>query len=178
MKRKAIKLISNMFLFFMAGILLVNIVFASYWPDSGSDLPRIYIRKNGMVQPEKSLIERTDNIYKLTGDIVHYTIDIQCDNIVLDGKGYAILGNASRIKGYEDGNNRIIVDEQENVTIKNINFEKGERGIRISNSSNVTIIDNSFSNGVYTGINLQGSTKILIENNNFIPCLLTLVFLR
>jgi parallel beta-helix repeat protein len=168
MKRPAINLMSNVFLFLIASVLFVSIAFASYWPDPGPDIPRIYIRNNGDVQPETSLIEKTGNIYKLTGNIVNYTIDIQCDNIVLDGEGYAIQGNASRIKGYDDGNNGIIVDSQKNVTIKNINFEQGETGIRISNSSNMTIIDNSFSNGIYTGIILQDSTQILIENNNLI----------
>jgi parallel beta-helix repeat protein len=167
MERTA-KSISNLLLFLIAGGFFVNISFASYWPDPGPDLPRIYIRNNGIVQPETPLIERTGSNYRLTGDIVHYTIDIQCDNIVLDGEGYAIQGNASRIKGYDDGNNGIIVDSQKNVTIKNINFEQGETGIRISNSSNITLIDNSFSNGIYTGITLQGSTQILFENNNLI----------
>jgi parallel beta-helix repeat protein len=168
MKITAIKLMSNMLLFLIAGALFVNILFASLWPEPGPDLPRIYIRNNGNVEPETSLIERAGNIYKLTGDIVHYTLDIQCDNIVLDGEGHAIQGNASRIKGYDDGNNGIIVDGQKNVNIKNINFEQGETGIRISSSSNITIIDNSFSNGIHTGITLQDSTQILIENNNFI----------
>ena len=160
--------ISNLLLFLIAGVLFVNISFVSYWPDPGPDLPRIYIRNNGVVQPETPLIERTGSIYRLTGDIVHYTLDIQCDNIVLDGEGYAIQGNASRIKGYDDGNNGIIMDSQKNVTIKNINFEQGETGIRISSCSNITLTDNSFSNGIYTGITLQGSTHILIENNNLI----------
>jgi parallel beta-helix repeat protein len=168
MEISAIKLVSSVFLFLVAGFLFVNIAFASYWPDPGPDIPRIYIRNNGDVEPETSLIEKTGNICKLTGNIVHYTIDIQCDNIVLDGEGYAIQGNASRIKGYDDGNNGIIVNSQKNVTIKNINFEQGETGIRISNASSITIIDNSFSNGIYTGIALQGSTQILIENNNLI----------
>jgi parallel beta-helix repeat protein len=168
MRRPVIKLISNVFLFLIAGFLCMNIVFSSYWPDPGPDIPRIYIRNNGDVQPGTSLIEKTDNIYKLTGNIVNHTIDIQCDNIVLDGEGYSIQGNASRIKGYDDGNNGILIDGQKNVMIKNINFEQGETGIRITNSSNITIIANSFSDGIYTGITLQGSTEILIENNNLI----------
>jgi len=167
MGRTGIKLVSNLFLFLMAGVLFVNISFASYWPDPGPDLPRIYIKNNGIVQPQTPLIERTGSNYKLTGDITNYTLEIQCDNIVLDGKGYNIQGNASRIKGYDDGNNGIITEKQKNITIKNINFVQGETGIRISSSSNITLIDNTFSNGIYTGITLQDSTQILIENNRF-----------
>ena len=152
----------------MAVFLFVNISFASYWPDPGPDLPRIYIRNNGSVQPQTPLIERTGSSYKLTGDIANYTLEIQCDNIVLDGDGYSIQGNASRIKGYDEGNNGIIINRQKNMTIKNINFEQGETGIRISNSSNITIIDNIFSNGIHTGITLQNSSEIVIEDSKFI----------
>jgi parallel beta-helix repeat protein len=152
----------------MAVFLFVNISFASYWPEPGPDLPRIYIRNNGTVQPQTPLIERTVSSYKLTGDIANYTLEIQCDNIVLDGDGYSIQGNASRIKGYDDGNNGIIIENQNHVTIKNINFEQGQTGIRISNSSDITLLDNTFSNGIYTGITLQDSSEILIENSQFI----------
>ena len=159
---------SYLFLFVMAVFLFVNISFASYWPEPGPDLPRIYIRNNGTVQPQTPLIERTVSSYKLTGDIANYTLEIQCDNIVLDGDGYSIQGNASRIKGYDDGNNGIIIENQNHVTIKNINFEQGQTGIRISNSSDITLLDNTFSNGIYTGITLQDSSEILIENSKFI----------
>jgi parallel beta-helix repeat protein len=159
---------SYLFLFVMAVFLFVNISFASYWPEPGPDLPRIYIRNNGTVQPQTPLIERTVSSYKLTGDIANYTLEIQCDNIVLDGDGYSIQGNASRIKGYDDGNNGIIIENQNHVTIKNINFEQGQTGIRISNSSDITLLDNTFSNGIYTGITLQDSSEILIENSQFI----------
>jgi parallel beta-helix repeat protein len=168
MEASAIKLVSTVFLFLVASLLFVNVAFASYWPDPGPDIPRICIGNNGDVEPATSLIEKTGNVYKLTGNIANCTIEIQCDNIVLDGEGYAIQGNASRIKGYSDGNNGVIVENQKNVTIKNINFEEGETGVRISNSSSINIIDNSFSNGIYTGIILQDSTQILIENNNLI----------
>ena len=168
MKRTCIKSMSYLFLFVMAVFLFVNISFASYWPEPGPDLPRIYIRNNGTVQPQTPLIERTVSSYKLTGDIANYTLEIQCDNIVLDGDGYSIQGNASRIKGYDDGNNGIIIENQNHVTIKNINFEQGQTGIRISNSSDITLLDNTFSNGIYTGITLQDSSEILIENSQFI----------
>ena len=168
MKRTCIKSMSYLFLFVMAVFLFVNISFASYWPEPGPDLPRIYIRNNGTVQPQTPLIERTVSSYKLTGDIANYTLEIQCDNIVLDGDGYSIQGNASRIKGYDDGNNGIIIENQNHVTIKNINFEQGQTGIRISNSSDITLLDNTFSNGIYTGITLQDSSEILIENSQLI----------
>ena len=167
MERIGIKSVSYLFLFLMAVFLFVNISFASYWLEPGPDLPRIYIRNNGSVEPQTPLIERIGSSYKLTGDIANYTLEIQCDNIVLDGDGYSIQGNASRIKGYDDGNNGIIIEGQNHVTIKNINFEQGQTGIRISNSSNIKMLDNIFSDGIYTGITLHESSEILIENSKF-----------
>jgi parallel beta-helix repeat protein len=169
MKRTALALtlILALLLSAVAGTHFVHFSSANFFPDPGPDLPRIYIRSNGNVEPATAPIERTGNIYKLTGNIVLYTIEIQRDNIVLDGAGYTIQGNASRIKGYDDGNNGIIVAGRENVTVKNLNFEKGDTGIRISSSSYITVVDNSFTNGINTGITLQDSTLVLIEANNF-----------
>jgi len=167
MKGTATKLISNILIFLLGWTLCVNVSFASYWPDPGPDLPHIYIQSNGNVQPETSLIEKTGNVYKPNGDIIEYTIEIQCDNIILDGAGYTIYGDAERIKGYDDGNNGVLVNDQKNLTIKNINFEKGATGIRVSNSSNLTIVGNSFGNGILTGVTLNNVTQILIENNTF-----------
>ena len=90
---------------------------ANFFPDPGPDLPRIYIRSNGNIEPATVPIERTGNIYKLTGNIILYTIEIQRDNIVLDGAGHSILGNASRFKGYDDGNNGVIVTEPTTSTL-------------------------------------------------------------
>jgi len=167
MKRIATKLISNLVVFLVAGALLVNVSFANFIPDSGPDIPHIYIRNDGSIQPETSLIEKTGNIYKLTDDIIEYTVDIECENIVLDGVGYFVYGDANRIKGYDDGNNGVIINGQRNVTVKNINFEQGATGIRVSNSSDLTVVGNSFSNGILTGVTLSNVTQILIQNNTF-----------
>jgi parallel beta-helix repeat protein len=169
MKRTAIALtlILTLLMLLVAGVLFANLSSANFFPDPGPDLPRIYIRSNGNVEPATAPIERAGNLYKLTGNIVLYTIEIQRDNIVLDGAGYTIQGNASRIKGYDDGNNGVIVAGRNNVTITHLNFEQGETGIRISGSSNISVIDNSFSNGIRTGIEVQDSMFVLIEANNF-----------
>ena len=167
MKRTAISLILTLLMLLVAGTLFANLSSANFFPDPGPDLPRIYIRNDGSVEPATAPIERTGNLYKLTGNIVLYTIEIQCDNIILDGAGYTIQGNASRIKGYDDGNNGVIVAGRNNVTIKGLNFEQGDTGIRISSASQITVIGNSFSNGISTGITLQDSMQILIETNDF-----------
>jgi hypothetical protein len=115
MKRKplALKLILISVMLLAVGFLFTNLSSANFFPDPGPDLPRIHIRNDGSVEPATAPIEKTGSLYKLTGNIVLYTIEIQRDNIVLDGAGYSILGNASRIKGYDDGNNGVIVNGRE-----------------------------------------------------------------
>ena len=65
-----------------------NFSSANFFPDPGPDLPRIYIRSNGDVEPATAPIERADDTYRLTANIAMYTIVIQRGNIVLDGSGY------------------------------------------------------------------------------------------
>jgi parallel beta-helix repeat protein len=151
----------------IAGVQLTNLAYGNVFPDPGPDLPRIYIRSDGNIEPDSVPIERTGILYKLTDNIVLYTIEIQCDDVVLDGAGHTIQGNASRIKGYDDGNNGVIVTGQNNVTITRLNFEQGDTGVRISNSSHVTVVDNSFFNGTKRGVVIQDSMFVLIEANNF-----------
>lgn len=169
MKRKALAFsLLLAFLFStMVDSQLVQFSSANFFPDPGPDLPRIYIRSNGSIEPATAPIERSGNLYKLTDNIVMYTVELQRDNIVLDGAGYAIQGNASRIKGYDDGNNGVIVAGRKNVNVTRLNFEQGDTGIRISGSSDIAVVDNSFTNGIHTAITLQDSTLVLIEANNF-----------
>ena len=143
------------------------LVHGNFFPDPGPDLPRIYIRSDGNVDPATAPIEKSGSLYKLTGNIVLYTIEIQRDNIVLDGARHTIQGNANRIKGYDDGNNGVIVAERNNVTVIRLNFEQGDTGVRIANSSHITVVDNAFFNGTNKGVVVKDSTLVLIEANDF-----------
>ena len=169
MKRTAITLILILTLLMLmaAGAQFANISSANFFPEPGPDLPRIYIRNDGSVEPATAPIERTGNLYKLTDNVVLYTIEIQRDNVVLDGAGHTIQGNASRIKGYDDGNNGVIVAERKNVNITRLNFEQDDTGVRISSSSHINVVDNSFFNGTERGVVVQDSTFVLIEANDF-----------
>jgi hypothetical protein len=149
-----------------AGLHLIDLAHGNFFPDPGPDLPRIYIRSDGSVEPATASIERTGNLYKLTGNIVLYTIEIQRDNIVVDGSGYLIQGNASWI-GYDAGNNGVIVAGQNNVTITGLNIAQCYAGVRVSNSSQISIVGNTFFNGTTMGVATQDSTLVLIETNDF-----------
>jgi parallel beta-helix repeat protein len=165
MTRNAFILLTLLILL-VAGAQFTNLSSANFFPDPGPDLPRIYIRSNGNVEPAMAPIERTGNIYKLTDNIVLYTIEIQRDNIVLDGAGHTIQGNGSWL-GYDAGNNGVIVVGRNNVTITRLNIEQCYAGIRISSSSHINIAGNTFINGTTMGVAVQDSTLVLIEANDF-----------
>ena len=158
-------------------VLLVDgFLFANFFPDSGPDLPRIYIRSNGSVEPATAPLERAGNIYKLTGNIVMHTIVIQRDDIVLDGSGYLIEGNKSWMglaPHFGDaGNSGIIITGRNNINITNLNIERFTAGVRISGSSHINMVGNRFNEetAVFdtpTGIIIETSSHVLIENNNF-----------
>lgn len=160
----------------IAGLQFVSLTQANFFPDPGPDLPRIYIKSDGNVEPITAPIERIGSVYKLTDNIILYTIEIQTDNIVLDGSDYFIRGNESWMgttPHFNDfGNNGIIIDGQKNVTIRHLTIEKYTAGIRIANSSQINIINNMFVNetaplGTPAGIVLKDSSHVLIENNTF-----------
>ncbi len=151
----------------VVGAQFTSLSFANMFPDPGPDLPRIYIRSNGNVEPETASIQRVGNTYELTGNIILYTIEIQRDNIVLDGKGHTILGNASRIKGYDDGNNGVVIANRYNISITRLNFDQGDTGVRVSDSSIINIVNNRFSDRLTRGIEVKDSSIVLIEDNIF-----------
>lgn len=160
----------------MAGLQFIDLAQGNFFPDPGPDLPRIYIRSDGSVEPATAPIERSGSLYELTDNLSMYTIEVQRDNIVFDGSDYMIWGNESWMgiapHANDAGNNGIIITRRNNVTITRLNIEKCTTGVRISNSSNITIIDNMFSNETANmctaiGVAIKDSSHILIENNNF-----------
>jgi parallel beta-helix repeat protein len=150
----------------LSGAQFTNLSSANFFPDPGPDLPRIYIRSDGSVEPETAPMERTGNVYKLIDNAVLYTIEIQRDNIVLNGQGHTIQGNASWL-GYETGNNGIIMTGRKNVNITGLSFEGCYTGVRVAASSGVNIIGNSFTNSIVMGVTVQDSTFVLIGENTF-----------
>ena len=175
MTRNALILLTLLVLV-VAGAQFTNLSSANFFPDPGPDLPRIYIRSNGNVEPATAPIERAGNIYRFTGNIAVQTIVIQRDNIVLDGSNYLIEGNKSWMglapRWGDSGNNGIIISGQNNINITNLNIEKFTAGVRISGSSHINIVGNSFKEetSVFdtpSGIIIETSSYVLIENNNF-----------
>ncbi len=142
-------------LFLVAGLRLANLASANFMPPP-PELPRVYIRTDGSVEPQTLPIQRTGNVYTFNGDIYNLTLEVQRENIVLDGAGYTFEGNGS---GFG-----IILNGTGSVAIKNLNIENFREGISIEHSSGNTITGNSIANNEL-GIILNDATNNQITEN-------------
>ena len=150
----------------LSGAQFTSLSSANFFPYPGPDLPRIYIRSDGSVEPATAPIERTGNIYKLTDNVIRYTIEIQRDNILLDGAGHTIQGNSSWM-GYDAGDNGVLMTGRKNVNITGLNFEGCYACVRVISSSEVNVVGNSFSDSNSKGVVIQGSNSCLVADNTF-----------
>lgn len=127
-------------------------------------LSRIYVDDNGTVYPTHAPIVRIGDVYSFTGDVINYTLEIQKDNIIIDGVGRSC-------KGYVEGSTifgdqGIYLNGRINVTIKNINIEQFWKGIVVQNSSSIIINGNNMSNLGSTAIDVESSSYATIVGNN------------
>lgn len=111
----------------------------------------ILINQNGEVE-NTNLIIRNGNYYELSGNISN-PIVVERNNIVIDGKGYHLIGTNS---GYA------ISLTTSNVTIKNFHIYEWEVGV-LGPFNNNTIFNNFISNCSY-GININADYYIIKEN--------------
>ncbi len=80
-------------------------------------IPSVTIGSDGSVNPSNVPINRNGNVYTLTGDIRDYQLEIKCNNITLDGRGFAVQeGPPSEYYAPSTG----IVICSDGVTVKNM----------------------------------------------------------
>jgi len=137
-----------------SGVQLVNLAAANIMPPL-PQLPSIYIRSDGSIDPPAPL-QRDGEVYTFTNNIVHYTLEVQRDNIVVDGAGYTLQGNGSG-KGID-------LKNRSGITIKNIELNQFPTCINIINSSSTTITGNNITNNEIA-IALHSSSNNHIEGN-------------
>jgi len=142
------------------GVVCIRPIKAEYQGD-------ITINADGSINPSTAPIQQTGNVYTLTSD-VDGDITVKVNNIVLDGKGYTLLGGVS-------------LAQVSNVTIKNfIITETAEElqgstiGIALNNTRRVTVANNTIIgiasvlawNWIYAGIYaVGGNSNTIIQNN-------------
>ena len=135
---------------------LVNLAEGNFIIPQIPELPRIYIKNDGNVEPSSVPIQRIENMYVLTGDISNYTIVIQRNDILLDCAGHILDGSY--------GSKGIFLNGVTNVTIKNIEVRRFDKALEISVSSQIKIIECRLHNNV-KGVVVQSSENVLISKN-------------
>jgi parallel beta-helix repeat protein len=131
----------------------------------------IYIRADGSVEGTDK-IQRDGDVYTLKGNLVsefesYYGLTIEADNIILDGAGFTLQGSGNGIGIYLP---TLTPDEpgRSNVTIKNLQINGFNTGIKLRNSTNNAIIGCTTNS-----IELFASNNNTITGNNFGTILLT-----
>jgi parallel beta-helix repeat protein len=134
-----------------------------------------YIRNNGAIEPPTLPIQRNGNFYGLTDNILNYTLDVQHDNVVIDGNGFLLSLPAYGEKG-DDAQTKgakpmISISNKTGIIVRNLTFNGYATGIAVRNSSGIIIFQNTLRNGSM-GILLTGSFNCslignkLVENSN------------
>jgi parallel beta-helix repeat protein len=140
-------------MFFSAMMLFLSMLYLPFGIQDVAASEDIYIRSDGNVEGTDK-IQRNGNVYTFIGDI-NETIEVQKDNIVIDGNGYSLATLGSRVYGFE-------LNGRSDVTIKNTRVEGFDDGIWLGVSSRNKIIGNNIT-GNYNGVFLT-----LFSSNNSI----------
>jgi parallel beta-helix repeat protein len=155
-KKLVLSVIVVLLVSLVAGLQAVEVARANFLPPP-PELPYVYIRSDGTVEPSILPIMQVGDIYTLTGNIANYTIEIQRSNIVLNGAGYTLQGNSS--------GRGIVLSNVTNVTVTGLKLKNLRTAIGVANSTGNTLAENTIS-GTELGIYLYSSSNSKIEKNN------------
>ena len=141
-------------------VLLYLLTFGLHIPHAKSE-GTIYIRPDGTVDPPTSPIQRVGETYVFTDDIYNKSIEVQRNNITLDGNSH-MLQTPKEFKSLFG----VYLSGRKNVTITNIIISDGFiYGIWLCSSSNNKIVNNTLAD-VDHGIRLSSWSdhNFLINN--------------
>ena len=137
-------------------------------------MEQAYVRSNGDIDPPTLPIERSGNTYVLKDNILNCTIEIQKDNIMIDGNGFSLTLSPSTELWWaaKTAAPCIRISNKSNITVKNLHFFTKFRltdyftGISVENSSNIVIMQNSVNNfGV--GLQMNSCINCSVIGNEF-----------
>jgi hypothetical protein len=127
-------------------------------PIPAPPIMQIYIRNDGSVDPTGAPIHRIGNIYTFTGDLTNASVEIQRDNIIIDGAGFRLQGNG---KIWNIG---IVITNRSNIMIENLNISNYWYSISLIDSSNIILYHNNMLTSRNIGLDSSSGNQI-IENN-------------
>jgi len=131
-------------------VLLLNVLATGFRVRKVSAAGTIYIRADGSIDPPSAPILNVGNVTYTFTDNINDSIQIQRDNITLDGAGFSLQGNGT---GMATG---IYLSYRSNVTIKNMVIDGfNNTGIWLYQSSNNTVSGSLIANNTGDGIYLE-----------------------
>jgi hypothetical protein len=126
-----------------------------------------YINIDGAVEPQTLPIQRRGNLYILQDNIINYSLEIQKDNVMLDGNGFSLSLPPSVATNYiygKTGDPLIYIADRTNIVVKNVTARNYFTGIFVQKSSNVTIMQNTLTEGSSSIIMRQSANCSIIGN--------------
>jgi len=135
----------------------VDVATANFLPPPPPTV-QVYIRSDGAVEPATTPIERFGDVYVFVDNLLNHTLEIQCDNIVVDGAGFTLKG-----VGVNAG---VTLSGRKNVTIKNLDIRNYVMSVWLQQSTNNTISDNRML--TFFNVILDSSSNNQITANNII----------
>lgn len=167
MKRTALALILALLLSAVAGTQFVNLTAANFTPLPELPTP-IYIREDGAIEGAEGAIQKTGNTYTFVRD-VNKTIEIQKDDVTLEGNGFNLTKppevNTAGLMTPTGWFPSIRISNRHNIILRNIMFDRCYTSISVEQSSNITIIQNSITDGEL-GIDMSSCANCSIIGNN------------
>ncbi len=134
----------------------------------------IYIKPDGSIDPSTAPIKQVGNVYTLTDNITNSNgtaIEVQKDNIVIDGAGYTLQGSGTPFPLTDEltGGIGIDISNGNNVKVENFLITNALVGIELENSANSQIIQNNITTYSYeNGIDVFNSSNNVITSNNIV----------
>jgi parallel beta-helix repeat protein len=150
-----------------AGGLFVDVGKANFTPLPELP-PPIYIRGDGSVEPSSAFIQRVGETYTFTDDIDN-SIEVQRDNIVIDGNGFSVTQtpvNTSGLMipaGWYSG---IRLTDRINVTLKSVKIYDCVSGITLESSTNIALTNNTITAIGKIAIFSASSSNCAISQND------------
>ena len=164
------KLATTSFLLLLFSLLSVQLVSveANFFFPTPTTPTRIHITSDGDIEPSTVPIQRDGNVYTFTDNLHNFHIEVQRDNIVIDGAGFTL----DRVKAYTayasiyHNDTGITLTGRSNVTIKNIKIKQFSVGIELNQSSNNLVTGNIMFGSC--GVTLDSSDNNQITGNSFV----------
>lgn len=126
-------------------------------------LQRIYLTANGTITPSTAPISCDGDVYSFTGNITDFVIEVERDNIVINGAGYTMQKTMPAL-GRQDA---VALKARNNVTLKNLYVSGFGYGVFLSNSRNCAVYDSVFVSNQYGVALADAATGNLISGNSF-----------